>query len=455
MHYVNHGDALRKLALATTLGMSGIGVAYAQEVTSSVQNASTDISAQMQEKEHRDDEPNRQDGLDAIVVEPSLPGFREGMQVTFKPRTYYLNRDRDKKQDVEGWALGGAVEGRTGWLGQRVQLSATVYTSQILYGPEEKDGTQLFKPGPHQITTLGEAYMTVRLGKDSGLRIGRQSFDLPWLARHDIRMVPNTFEAIAVGRKATTGFTYLAGYVNRIKRKNDDSFIPMSEAAGAIGTNEGLGLLAAQYTFKDDSLIGATNQTSFDVMNTFFIKGEKSFRINDDVSLRAYGQYTDQRSTGKALIGDFHTWLASIKGEIFFPNASIRLATSRAGEERGLQSPFGGPPNYLSIIVDNFDRAGEKAVMIGASYDFAGAGIKGLSVFSNISRGNTPDAGPNASPDETEYDLTVDYRFGKDSALNGLWLRARGAWIDQDEKIANGDDFFDFRIIANYTFNLF
>jgi hypothetical protein len=349
--------------------------------------------------------------------------------------------------------LGGAIEFKSGWAANRFQLGATLYTSQVIYGPEDKDGTLLFKPGPEQLTVLGEVNVTARIGESDILRIGRQSFDLPWLARHDIRMAPNTFEAVAVGRQAKTGFAYVVGYVEGIKRKNDDEFISMSEAAGAADSDEGLGLLGAQYTLADGSLIGATNQTTFDVMNTFFVKAEKSYAIQPGTSIRLYGQYTDQRSIGEDLIGDFKTHLASIKGELFWKNASFRLAASKAGDGYALQSPFGGPPNYLSIIVDNFDRAGEDAVMIGASYDFKDAGGKGLSMFTNISTGRTPDSGPNASPDETEYDLTVDYRFAKDVA-EGLWIRLRGAWIDQDERESGGDDFFDFRIIVNYDFDL-
>jgi len=60
---------------------------------------------------------------------------------------------------------------------------------------------------------------------------------------------------------------------------------------------------------------------------------------------------------------------------------------------------------------------------------------------------------PKASPDQTEYNLTVDYRFAKEVA-DGLWIRLRGAWIDQDENESGGDDFFDFRIIVNYNFDL-
>lgn len=425
---------------------------HAQQVASDLPDAASMDIADTEPEEH--DEPNQQDELEGIAVETLLPGFIEGARVVFKSRTYYLNRNRDKKQDNVGWALGGALEMKSGWWHERLQLGAVVYTSQILYGPEDKDGTLLFLPGPEQFTVLGEAYFTLRLGDKQGLRVGRQSFDLPWLARHDIRMAPNTFEAIAIGRQADKGFSYIAGYVDSIKRKNDDTFIPMSEAAGAAGSDKGLGLLGAQYTFPDGSLVGATNQTTFDVMNTFFIKGEKSFPIAEGISVRAFAQYTDQRSVGDDLIGSFETYLLSVKGELSFPNGSVRLAASQAGKDKGLQSPFGGPPNYLSIIVDNFDRAGEKSVMAGFSYDLANLGAPGLSFITNVSKGRTPDTGPNASPDETEYDLTLDYRFSKESALKGLWFRVRGAWIDQDESDNNGDDFFDFRVIVNYPFDI-
>lgn len=402
----------------------------------------------------RDQEPNQQDkleGLDAGVVRP---GFLNGATLTVRPRTYYLDRDREAKPDNLGWALGGAIEFRSGWVGDVLQVAGTVYTSQILHGPEAKDGTQLFKTGPEPFTVLGEANATVRLGHDNAFRIGRQSFDLPWLARQDVRMAPNTFEAAVVGRPAKTGFAYIAGYVDSIKRKNDDDFIPMSQAAGAVGSKKGLGLVGAQYTFKDGSLFTATNQTTFDVMNTLFVKAERSFPTGPGASIRLYAQYTDQRSVGAELIGPFATHLVSAKAELFWKNASVRLAASSAGDQKGLQSPFGGAPNYLSIIVDNFDRAGEDAFMVGASYDFAGLGLKGLSAFGNISTGRTPDVGPNASPDETEYDLTVDYRFDQESRAKGLAIRLRAAWIDQQEDDNGGDDLFDFRIIVNYAVDL-
>ncbi|MFC3814849.1 OprD family outer membrane porin [Lysobacter sp. GCM10012299] len=247
---IHQASALALVALSAALVMP----AHAQQAA---QGAVAEL------EEARDEEPNQHDavqGLEGVAQEQE--GFWKSSTLMLKPRSYFLSRDRDRNPDNEGWALGGALEFKSGWAADAFQVAATVYTSQELYAPSDKDGTLLFKPGPEPFTVLGEAYLTARFGAGNGLRIGRQSFDLPWLARHDIRMAPNTFEAIAVGRQAKTGLAYIAGYVDSIKRKNDDEFIPMSVAAGAAGSDEGLGLLGAQYTFQDGSLVGFTNQTS-------------------------------------------------------------------------------------------------------------------------------------------------------------------------------------------------
>jgi len=398
-------------------------------------------------------EPNQQSNVQAIEIdEKALPGFVDGTSFVLKPRTYYLNRDRDTRPDNVGWALGGALEYKSGWWQDKLRAAATLYTSQKLYAPSDKDGTLLFKPGPEAFTVLGEANLTWRFAENQGLRLGRQRFELPYLGSHDIRMVPNTFEAIAVGNKSPTGLAYIAGYVDAIKRKNDDKFISMSEAASAGGNDQGVVFAAARYAEKDGMLIGATFQRTFEVFDTFFAKIESPISIGTDNSLKGFLQYTDQRSTGEERIGDFSTSLIAAKLEWKIDRITWRAGLSTTDKDSGIQKPYGNPANYLSVIVDDFDRAGEDAWLVGMSYDFQRVGSGDLSMFANIVTGNTPDSGANASPDETEYDITADYRI-KEGWANKLWLRIRAAYIDQDEG-AGGDDFLDFRIIANYDFDI-
>jgi hypothetical protein len=104
--------------------------------------------------------------------------------------------------------------------------------------------------------------------------------------------------------------------------------------------------------------------------------------------------------------------------------------------------------------VEDFDRAGEKAWLIGASYDFARHQLPGLSLFVNaVFGGSAIDAATGAPvSDKTEYDGTIDYRFtdkGWPTWARPLWVRARAVRVE--EKLAGATSVTnDYRIIVNY-----
>ena len=401
-----------------------------------------------------DEEPNQDTTMDALGTDSARSKwFFEDAELVLKPRTYYLYRDYDAANTRAGWALGGGLEFRSGWWQDRIRLGATLATSQKLYGPEEKDGTQLFKPGPESFSVVSEAYATVRLVGDHGIRVGRQTLDLPYLGKHDLRMIPNTFEAVGIGNKPGDGFAYMAGYVDAIKYKDSDEFISMSEAAGAEGTDDGLTFWGMRYRMPDDSVYGVLHQRTPDLFHTTFAKAEKRFKLSEDASLWADVSWTSQSSLGQALIGDFSTHLISGRLEWVSGRQKIRLAASTTDEGGNIQKPYGNPANYLSIIINDFDRAGEDAFSVGYSYDFGQVGAGKLSLFTNVVWGDTPDTGPIASPDASELDLTVDWRLNRGWSEK-VWVRLRAAWVNQDDDFPGSDDLFDFRIILNYDFDL-
>ena len=132
-----------------------------------------------------------------------------------------------------------------------------------------------------------------------------------------------------------------------------------------------------------------------------------------------------------------------------YRSATLTLAFSSTDDGAGIRNPYGGYPGYLSLMIKSFNRADEDAWLVGASYDFERIGVPGLSSFINYARGDTPDSGSNASPDEQELDITVDYRF-QSELLKGLWLRARAAFVDQENDVAGAGDVNDLRVILNY-----
>jgi hypothetical protein len=262
-------------------------------------------------------------------------------------------------------------------------------------------------------------------------------------------MVPNTFEAYTLTKKPVNHWAFLLSQVRKMKRRERDDFDSMSEAAGFKGTDEPLSMGAVRYDFTDDINIGATTQYAWEFMNTFYTEANGVWRLSDDWAMRLGGQYTDQRSVGDEIGGDFDTYVYGGKVAASYRSATLTLAFSSTDDGARIRNPFGGYPGYLSLMVKSFNRAEEDAWLVGASYDFARIGVPGLSSFINYAQGNTPDSGANASPDQSEFDITVDYRFQSD-LLSGLWLRTRAAFVDQDNDVAGAGDVDDIRIILNY-----
>ncbi len=106
------------------------------------------------------------------------------------------------------------------------------------------------------------------------------------------------------------------------------------------------------------------------------------------------------------------------------------------------------------MIVLNFDRAGAKALVIGASKDFSNQALPGLSLNAQIvfGRDATPAETGAALPQNTEYDLTLDYRFGAErwpAVARPLWLRLRAAYVDHGVL----GHITDYQVIVNYPYD--
>ena len=92
------------------------------------------------------------------------------------------------------------------------------------------------------------------------------------------------------------------------------------------------------------------------------------------------------------------------------------------------------------------NRAGEKALFMGATYDFDRIDWKGFTSSLNTSFGSTPDSGRNASPDRNEYNLNFNYNF--DGKLEGFSIHNR--WSIQESK--EDKDGFQVRFRLQYNF---
>ena len=171
------------------------------------------------------------------IIEQRAKAFKD-TKADVQLRTYLLDRDKFDGSESSAMAIGGYAGFKTGWFRDRFAIGATAYTSQRLYGPEDKDGTGLLQTGQEGYSVLGEAYVQFRFADSVFFDVGRKLLNNPYINKNDTRMTPNSFEAAmlqgVVGDVKGDGqWRFGLGYVDEIKTKTSEIFVSMSEAAGA------------------------------------------------------------------------------------------------------------------------------------------------------------------------------------------------------------------------------
>jgi hypothetical protein len=392
------------------------------------------------------------------VHESNLPAFFRDTDLHLHMRSYYFNRTKPDDSVNEAWAFGGWLSYTSGWLLDTFQMGASLYGSAPLYAPDDRDGTLLLKPGQKGYYAPAEAWGALRYEDYVLLKGYRQRVDEPYINSQDNRMTPNTFQGVTVSGKVSW-MQYFGGYLWEIKPRNSDQFIPMSQQAGAANSNDGAGLIGVRLTPIEGLRIDASEQYGVNTFNTFYAEGEYLRPLTEYWKLKLGAQFTDQRAVGDALLaaaGGRKFWSTQAGGmrvQGIYKDLTLSLAFSITAAGNTIQNPWGAFPGYLSLIDQDFDRANEKAVLIGAAYDFK-ALVQGLSANANFAWGQHAinPATQGKAPNQGEYDFTVDYRPPYHlPVLEGLWFRARAAILDQQDAKTLG---YQFRITINWDRDL-
>jgi len=367
---------------------------------------------------------------------------------TFQARTYYLDRDKYDDSQSAAWAIGGSAGFKTGYFRERVAFGATLYTSQKLYGPDDKDGTLLLKPGQEGYTVLGEAYGEFLVNEDVHVTVGARAFDTPYINRNDSRMTPNTFLGAAVqglhgGKDGAAEWRWGAGYFDQIKERNSDEFISMARDAGA---DVDRGVYAGGVNYKKGQFsIGAVDYYSSNVLQIFYTEAKYGFQLGESTALRFAAQYSDDQSVGDNRLSgqDFHSHQWGAKAELAFGGALLTAGYTSASGDRDMLGPWSGYPGYTSVQVEDFNRAGEDAWLLRAGYTFPKH--TGLSLYGLYVDGSDPDSPTAYSRSETDFNLQW---APPDGTLKGLMVRLRYARVDQNDPLSS--DLTDLRAMVFY-----
>jgi hypothetical protein len=388
----------------------------------------------------------------------NTPPFLRDTKLDLNVRSYYFNKNNYDGSKNEAWALGGALSYKSGWLMDRFALGAVLYTSQPLYAPQDTDGTKLLLTGQQGYTVLGEAYGRIKLADAHYVNLFRYEYNTPYINKDDSRMSPKTFEGYTFqGALGKTGdkptWQYGGGYITKIKERNSDEFVWMSQGAGAPidrGVVAGGGIFTGQLFS-----IGMFDYYCEDVLNIAYGEAKTTINFTDQLGLLAAVQFTDQRSVGDNLLKgtSFSTNQFGVKTDLSFAGSIFTVAYTQAADGADLQKPWSSYPGYTSSQIFDYNRANEKAVLVKASYDFTRLGLDGVTAYALYVDGwdrvsTTP--GKSVS-DEYEFDFDLQWKAGK-GALKGFWPRIRYAIANEEDGAQRS--IHEIRIILNYDFSI-
>ncbi len=348
-------------------------------------------------------------------------------------RTYYLDQESLTGSPSAAWALGGWAGLRSPWWGDLFQVGIVGYTSQKLYGPDDKDGTKLLQPGQDPINVIGEAFGAVRI-LDQTITGYRQLINRPFINPQDNRMVPNTFEAYTLDRGR--------GQVLVHRRlHHEDEGPPVRELRLGVrrrreepASTRACSMRGGTWNFAKNGYVRMDEQYAVDVFNTFYVDGKYPIPIDDKTSLTLGAQYYPQHSVGDAQIGSFSTYGLGLQGALAYGPVGLQLYYTQTGKGFDTQNPFGSHASYLDLMQVSFNTAGERAWAIGGNVDFAALGAPGLTASAIYADGRDrlDDQTGLSLPNRSETDVRVDYAIGKGTPLEGLVATLRYSWLHQD-----------------------
>jgi hypothetical protein len=298
--------------------------------------------------------------------------FFDDATFTLHLRSYLLDRYDDPdpgSNDPGAWALGGWAGYETGWIGDVLKFGVVGYTSSpcgrrktVTAHPPQPRAGRLFRARPGLCALKFEEQV---------LTLFRQIVNQPEVNAQDNRMTPNTFEGGTL--KGELGpFSYYAGVLTAMKKRNavSSSTSPISRKCDETPT-----CIWAGWNSRHR---GPEGETSLYVVPGPSRVLLQRCRVDDaghggDTKLRLSGQFMIQGPSARSMLDQNAVeiaWIGGFKGDVIWNGLTLTAGYTMNGDDNNWQSPYGSWPGYTGMIVEDFNRAEEQALLVGASFDF-------------------------------------------------------------------------------------
>ena len=399
------------------------------------------------------------------IAGPASAAFLDDSKASVELRNFYMNRDfRESgasQSKADEWAQGFIMKIESGYTEGPVGfgLDAVGLLGIKLDSSPDRSGTGILqrdRESRRAQDDYGSAGLTAKAKlSNTTLHVGTLQPIIPVVMRNDSRLLPNTYQGAWLQSKELEGLTLDAGKLTDISYRDSSDSEEMTVfnggarniVLGSTKTSDEFLFAGGKYQFSPEltgsyyygGLDGIYKQHNMQLVHIMPLGESQSFktdlryvRSTDDggsnVDNNAFGALFTYKLGGHAFTGGYQT----LSGDTGFAYIS------------------GGDNMLINLLqINDFGNEDEKSWQVRYDYDFAAAGIPGLSLMTRYVSGDNVNLAGGGEGEEWERDTDIAYVV-QSGPLKNLGMKVRNATVRSNF----GSDINETRVILSYTLAL-
>ncbi|MGK9063590.1 OprD family porin [Stutzerimonas chloritidismutans] len=391
--------------------------------------------------------------------------FLDDSKAAVELRNFYMNRDFRSgtgQSKAEEWAQGFILKLESGYTEGPIGfgIDAIGLLGVKLDSDPERTGTGLLprdREAPNKAhDDYGTAGLTAKAKVSSTtLHVGTLQPIIPVLMRNDSRLLPNVYRGAWLQSKELEGLTLDAGMLDRTSYRDSSDYEEMTVfnggarniSLGSSTTSDEFMFAGGKYQFTPEltasyyygALDGIYKQHNTQLVHIMPLGENQSFktdlryvRSTDDggsnVDNNAFGALFTYKIGGHGFTGGYQ----KMSGDTGFAYVS------------------GGDNMLINLLqINDFGNQDEKSWQVRYDYDFAAAGIPGLSLMARYVSGDNVALAGGGEGEEWERDTDIAYVV-QSGPLKNFGMKVRNATV----RTNFGRDIDETRLILSYTLAL-
>lgn len=381
--------------------------------------------------------------LSSALLLPTLSyaDFIEDSNVTLTTRNFYLDRnftDPDVTQPAaKQWVQGLILNAKSGFTEGTVGFGVDVYAGAgfNLWGKKEylpAVGLTPAEDNGEPVDSFGEIGVTAKAKiSETELKVGTLFPFNPVLVGSPARLLPQTYQGVAIESKDVEDFKLEAGYVNRVNHRDSTDW----EKIRLSGANmrypsvitDGLYYVGGYYHLRPETTFALFHANLDDVYDQYTFWAKNTHKFNERYSLFNDFRYFRTIDSGTELAGEIDNHHANFVIGLGIDNHKFSTGYIHNSGATGFPYLSGGEANtYIDAWATDFLNPNEKAWSVRYDYDFKDH-VPGLKLMTRYTKGTDielENLKPGKELEERKFGIEVSYQF-QNTPLKGLFVRLR------------------------------